>query len=65
MAANHVSPERRREIARLGGLKVSQNRDHMKQIGIKGGKTISANRAFMAEIGLKGALAKKAKNQTN
>lgn len=32
-----ISPERRKEIARKGGLAVSQNKQHMSEIGRQGG----------------------------
>jgi general stress protein YciG len=32
-----MDPNRRREIASLGGQKVSRNRQHMAEIGRKGG----------------------------
>jgi general stress protein YciG len=45
-----------KEIARLGGKKVSQNREHMAAIGKKGGAKSGESRAHMAEIGRKGGL---------
>jgi general stress protein YciG len=48
--SNKCTPERRREIARLGGLKVSQN---MSKIGKKGG-TACAEKYDMSELGKKG-----------
>jgi general stress protein YciG len=33
-----MTPEKRKEIARLGGLMVSKDRAHMAKIGKKGGK---------------------------
>lgn len=44
----------RKEVARKGGLKVSQNRQYMAEIGRKGGQSVSNNKAHMAEIGRKG-----------
>jgi general stress protein YciG len=44
----------RHEVARKGGLAVSQNRQHMAEIGRKGGQTVSKNREHMANIGRKG-----------
>lgn len=44
----------KKEIARKGGLAVSQNREHMAKIGSKGGKSTSQNVEHMAEIGKKG-----------
>lgn len=32
-----MSAEQRREISKLGGKKISQNREHMAEIGRKGG----------------------------
>jgi len=40
-----------------GGVAVSQNRDHMAQIGRKGGIAVSANREHMVSIGRLGGLA--------
>ena len=51
--------EKRREVARSGGLTTSRNRSHMSAIGKKGGATTSQNREHMAQIGRKGGLAKK------
>jgi uncharacterized protein len=36
--AYEFTPEKAREAGRLGGLKVSQNREHMAKIGREGGK---------------------------
>ncbi len=36
--AHRFTPEEAREAGRKGGLKVSQNRKHMAEIGRKGGK---------------------------
>jgi general stress protein YciG len=45
----------REEAARKGGVKVSENREHMREIGRKGGERVAANREHMSEIGRKGA----------
>ena len=45
----------REEAARKGGVKVSENREHMREIGRKGGERVAANRQHMSEIGRKGA----------
>ncbi len=37
--AHRFTPEEAREAGRKGGLKVSQNRQHMAEIGRKGGKS--------------------------
>lgn len=37
-----MSEEKQKEIARLGGLAVSRNREHMAAIGRKGGVTTQA-----------------------
>jgi len=49
-----MDPETRKEVARKGGLAVSQSRDHMASIGRKGGLSVSKSRDHMAEIGRKG-----------
>ena len=41
--------------ARKGGVKVSEDREHMREIGRKGGERVAADRAHMSEIGRKGA----------
>lgn len=51
--------ETRREVARKGGLAVSQNRAHMSAIGKKGGASVSKNKAHMSEIGRKGGSARR------
>jgi uncharacterized protein len=45
----------REEAARKGGVKVSEDREHMRAIGRKGGERVAANREHMSEIGRKGA----------
>lgn len=45
----------RAEAARKGGVKVSEDREHMRQIGRKGGVRVAANREHMSEIGRRGA----------
>lgn len=52
--------EKQREIARKGGVAVSENRQHMAEIGRKGGATVSEDRLHMAEIGRKGGAARAA-----
>ena len=49
-----MTPEKQREIARKGGMAVSENRQHMSEIGRKGGEAVSQNRNHMAEIGREG-----------
>jgi general stress protein YciG len=49
-----MTPEKQREIARKGGMAVSENRQHMSEIGRKGGEAVSQNRDHMAEIGREG-----------
>lgn len=49
-----MTPEKQREIARKGGMAVSENRQHMSEIGKKGGEAVSQNRDHMAEIGREG-----------
>jgi general stress protein YciG len=50
----HGDPEGHRRAGRKGGLKVSQNREHMAEIGRRGGRKVSTNRAHMARIGRRG-----------
>jgi uncharacterized protein len=45
----------REAAARKGGMKVSEDREHMREIGRKGGERVAANREHMSEIGRKGA----------
>ena len=45
----------REEAARKGGVKVSADREHMREIGRKGGERVAADREHMSEIGRKGA----------
>ena len=45
----------REEAARKGGVKVSEDREHMRAIGRKGGERVAADREHMSEIGRKGA----------
>lgn len=52
-----MDPNKRREIARKGGLSVSRNKEHMASIGRKGGETISRDRQHMSEIGERGGRA--------
>jgi general stress protein YciG len=40
-----MDPERQREIARKGGATVSQNREHMAEIGRKGGEASGNSRS--------------------
>ena len=44
-----LDPEKQKEIARKGGLAVSQNREYMAEIGRKGG-TISGRKRLDAEV---------------
>lgn len=57
--------ETRIEVARKGGLKVSQNREHMREIGRRGGVSVSKNRAHMSAIGQKGGKASGLKKPEN
>jgi general stress protein YciG len=43
-----MDPERQREIARKGGATVSQNREHMAQIGRRGGEASGHSRSNRA-----------------
>lgn len=43
-----MDPARQREIARKGGATVSQNREHMAQIGRKGGEASGTSRSNRA-----------------
>ena len=49
-----MDPIKQRVIASKGGKTVSQNRQHMAEIGRKGGRTVSRDRNHMAAIGRKG-----------
>jgi general stress protein YciG len=44
-----MSPEKRKEIARKGGLTISQNKQHMSDIGRKGGQTSRKIRVEMVD----------------
>jgi general stress protein YciG len=58
MASNDERAGRERsreEAARKGGEKVSEDREHMREIGRKGGERVASNREHMSEIGRKGA----------
>jgi len=64
-----LSAERRKQIARAGGLAAHKKGtahkftpEEAKYAGRKGGKTTSSNRKYMAEIGKKGGDALHAKN---
>lgn len=52
-----MSPEKRRRIARLGGLKLSADVEHMAKIGKLGGQKISEDLEHMSEIGVLGGTA--------
>jgi general stress protein YciG len=54
----------RQEVARKGGIAVSQNRQHMAEIGRKGGQAVSKNREHMAKIGRKGGAASRGTGKT-
>lgn len=43
-----MDPEKQREIARKGGATVSQNRQHMAEIGKKGGEASGMSRSNRA-----------------
>ena len=49
-----MDPAMQKAIASKGGRAVSQNHEHMSQIGRKGGEAVSQNRAHMSAIGRKG-----------
>jgi general stress protein YciG len=58
MASNDERGNRenaRQEAARKGGEKVSEDREHMREIGRKGGERVASDREHMSEIGRKGA----------
>jgi general stress protein YciG len=44
-----MSPEKRKEIARKGGLTISQNKQHMSDIGRKGGEASGKIRVEKAD----------------
>ena len=52
-----ATPEVRKRAAKLGGQTISQNRQHMSEIGKKGGTKVSQNKEHMREIGRKGGTA--------
>jgi hypothetical protein len=58
-----MDPDKQRELARKGGLTVSDDREHMSAMGRKGGLKIAADRQHMAEIGRKGGAAGKKKKK--
>ncbi len=49
-----MDPAQQKSIASKGGQAVSQNREHMSEIGRKGGEAVSQNREHMSTIGRKG-----------
>lgn len=49
-----LDPALQKEIARRGGVRISQNREHMSRIGKLGGAATSSNREHMREIGKRG-----------
>lgn len=49
-----MDPAQQKSIASKGGQAVSQNREHMSEIGRKGGEAVSQNREHMSAIGRKG-----------
>ena len=51
---NQEPKSSREASARKGGEAVSQDREHMADIGRKGGEAVSQNREHMADIGRKG-----------
>lgn len=53
-----MTPEKRREIARLGGLAVAQDKKHMSELGRKGG-LVCAEKHDMAELGKKSVAARR------
>ncbi len=57
--------ETRQAVARKGGMAVSQNKQHMADIGRKGGQTVSRNRDHMAAIGRKGGEASRKQRKTD
>ncbi len=58
-----ADPATRKAVARKGGRAVSQNRQHMAEIGRKGGEVVSRDRNHMASIGRKGGEASQAARQ--
>jgi general stress protein YciG len=66
-----MDPERRREIAREGGLAShAQGKAHeftpeeARLAGARGGQSVSADREHMAEIGRKGGLKRRRKRRS-
>lgn len=39
-----MTKERHKEVSRMGGLKISENLEHMREIGRKGGLKCQANK---------------------
>jgi general stress protein YciG len=52
----HGDSEAHAAAGRIGGSKVSANREHMAKIGRKGGLAVSADRGHMKKIGSRGGL---------
>lgn len=49
-----MSEATQKEVARKGGLTISQDRAHMSRIGKVGGTKVSRDRAYMQALGKKG-----------
>lgn len=49
-----MTPNAQREIARMGGAAVSENREHMAAIGRKGGEASAESRAAAASLRAEG-----------
>jgi hypothetical protein len=56
-----LSPEKRKEVARLGGLKSSLDRARMSANGKKGGMKVAQNKAHMRRIAQLGVEARRRK----
>lgn len=60
--AHEFTSEEARKAGKKGGLKVSENREHMRVIGRKGGSILGQDVAWMSAIGRAGGL-KTSKNR--
>lgn len=56
-----ATKERRIEIAKMGGVAISRNKEHMANIGRSGGKVAAAKPGYMSELGRRSVEARKRK----
>lgn len=52
--AHKYTPDEARHAGALGGRKVAENREHMREIGKRGGTSVARDTKHMSEIGKKG-----------